>query len=149
MEPAMPTRLDAVGPDLLGVKLRLSGQVLSYDAATGLVMLWSRDVAVLVDVSNCVSAWTGWSKERLVTVITAGYLERAPVGARCPWRVCPRLKWFAAGRCARPCAPEALSPPGAENGREGGFACALCGGAPRRGGGCVERRVRGTAVAEI
>ncbi|KAJ7783310.1 hypothetical protein B0H16DRAFT_1496283 [Mycena metata] len=84
MEPAMPTRLDAVGPDLLGVKLRLSGQVLSYDATTGLVLLWARDVAVLVDVSNCVSAWTGWSKEHLAAVITAGYLERAPADVRVP-----------------------------------------------------------------
>ncbi|KAJ7188106.1 hypothetical protein C8R46DRAFT_1241846, partial [Mycena filopes] len=84
MEPAIPTRLEAVGSDLLGVKLRLTAQVLSYDPSTGLALLWSRDVAVLVDVSNCVSAWAGWVNERLCTVTAAGYLERAPADLRAP-----------------------------------------------------------------
>ncbi|KAJ7924943.1 hypothetical protein B0H13DRAFT_1976826, partial [Mycena leptocephala] len=84
MDSGTPTRLDAVAADKLGKKLRLTGQVLAYDAQTGMVVLRVRDVAVLVDASNCVSAWTGWLRERLGTVSAVGYLERAPANLRVP-----------------------------------------------------------------
>lgn len=105
MDEGVPTRLDHVAADKLGQKLRLTGQcvlsvgfcagaihrelhrVLAYDAYTGVVFLRTGDVGVLVDASNCVSAWTGWLKERLCTVQAVGYLERALVGLRYPWTV--------------------------------------------------------------
>ncbi|KAJ6594030.1 hypothetical protein B0H19DRAFT_1093415 [Mycena capillaripes] len=84
MEECVPTRLDAVAADKLGQKLRLTGQVLAYDAYTGVVLLRAGDVGVLVDASNCVSAWTRWLKERLCMVLAIGYLERAPSNLRVP-----------------------------------------------------------------
>jgi hypothetical protein len=63
--------------------------VLAYDAETGVVLLWARDVAVLVDASNCVSAWAvaEWLKERLCTVEVVGYLEHAPVRVLCVYNM--------------------------------------------------------------
>ncbi|KAJ7346756.1 hypothetical protein DFH08DRAFT_869222 [Mycena albidolilacea] len=86
MENGVPTRLDTVTADKVGRKLRLAGQVLAYDAETGVVLLWARDVAALVDASNCVSAWgvAEWLKERLCTVEVVGYLEHAPADLRVP-----------------------------------------------------------------
>ncbi|KAJ6500022.1 hypothetical protein C8R47DRAFT_1110116 [Mycena vitilis] len=84
MEHGTPTRLDAVGADKLGTKLRLTGQVLAYDASSGVVLLRARDVGVLMDARNCVNAWTGWLKERLCMVAAVGYLERAPPDLRVP-----------------------------------------------------------------
>ncbi|KAJ7178402.1 hypothetical protein C8R43DRAFT_1117793 [Mycena crocata] len=85
MDPTLRTRLDAVEDGLLGRKLRVAGQVLAYDAYTGLVLLRERDVAVLVDVSNCISAWSReWVGEHLCTVTAVGYLERAPPAVAIP-----------------------------------------------------------------
>ncbi|KAJ7703067.1 hypothetical protein B0H17DRAFT_1326915 [Mycena rosella] len=85
MDPAMHTRLDAVTEDLLGMKLRVAGQVLAYDAYTGLALLRDRDAAVVVDVALCVSAWASeWVGEHLCTVTAVGYLERAPAGIGIP-----------------------------------------------------------------
>ncbi|KAJ7497424.1 hypothetical protein FB451DRAFT_1211422 [Mycena latifolia] len=85
MDPALLTRLDALGEDLLGRKVRVAGQVLAYDAYTGLVLLRDRDAAVVVDVALCVSAWAAdWVGEHLCTVTVLGYLERAPAGMRVP-----------------------------------------------------------------
>ncbi|KAJ7251560.1 hypothetical protein B0H12DRAFT_1119590 [Mycena haematopus] len=84
MESGVPTRLDAVTADKLGTKLRLAGQVLGFDAQTGVMLLWVRDVAVLVDASNCVNPWTEWAKERLCTIEAVGYLEHAPTDLRVP-----------------------------------------------------------------
>ncbi|KAJ6499171.1 hypothetical protein C8R45DRAFT_981409 [Mycena sanguinolenta] len=84
MENGVPTRLDAVAADKLGTKLRLAGQLLAFDAQTEVILLWERDVAVLVDASNCVSPWTQWVKERLCTIQVVGYLEHAPADLRVP-----------------------------------------------------------------
>ncbi|KAJ6587049.1 hypothetical protein DFH09DRAFT_1308114 [Mycena vulgaris] len=88
MDPALLTRIDAVAENLVGMKLRVAGQVLAYDAYTGLAVLRDRDAAVVVDVALCVSAWASeWVGERLCTVTAVGYLERAPAsegGMRVP-----------------------------------------------------------------
>ncbi|KAJ7091259.1 hypothetical protein C8R44DRAFT_417154 [Mycena epipterygia] len=86
MDPAIPTLLEDIGPDLLGKKLRVAGQALAYDAHTGLALLRSRNVAVMLDATQCVSAWAGrdWVGEHLCTVTAVGYLERAPTGLRVP-----------------------------------------------------------------
>ncbi|KAJ7780533.1 hypothetical protein DFH07DRAFT_765072 [Mycena maculata] len=87
MEVAIPTRIDGVDAGLLGAKLRVAGQVLAYDARTGLALLRSGSggAGLLVDVAHCVSSWSKtWLGERLCSVIAVGYLERAPDGTVVP-----------------------------------------------------------------
>jgi hypothetical protein len=83
-------------------------RVLAYDAQTGMVVLRVRDVAVLVDASNCVSAWTGWLRERLGTVSAVGYLERAPVRLPFMWIVFFTTDSLSVGEPACSCAARAL-----------------------------------------
>ncbi|KAJ7287779.1 hypothetical protein C8J57DRAFT_1284891 [Mycena rebaudengoi] len=73
MDPAIPTRLHSVDEALVGKKLRLAGQVLAYDASTGLALLRERERAVVVDVALCVPG--AWTAEALGTVTAVGHLE--------------------------------------------------------------------------
>ncbi|KAJ7217922.1 hypothetical protein GGX14DRAFT_318098, partial [Mycena pura] len=88
MDPAIPTRIDAIADGFVGMKLRVAGQVLAYDAYTGLVILRARGAAVALDVADCVSAWPArdreWLGEHLCTVTAVAYLERAPPELRVP-----------------------------------------------------------------
>ncbi|KAJ7446191.1 hypothetical protein B0H11DRAFT_2085478 [Mycena galericulata] len=85
MDAGIHTRIEAVGEELLGKKLRVAGQVLAYDAYTGLAVLRAGDAAVVVDVTDCVSEWSKtWLQERFCTVTALGYLERAATGTRLP-----------------------------------------------------------------
>ncbi|KAF8210408.1 hypothetical protein K438DRAFT_1809639 [Mycena galopus ATCC 62051] len=71
-------------PMSLWKEIHGGNRVLAYDAQTGVVLLWARDVAVLVDASNCVNGWTQWVKERLCMVEAVGYLEHAPPDLHVP-----------------------------------------------------------------
>ncbi|KAJ6625507.1 hypothetical protein B0H10DRAFT_613158 [Mycena sp. CBHHK59/15] len=89
MDPAIRTRLEDVKEDLLGMKLRVAGQILSYDAYTGMALLRDRDVVVIMDVSLCVGrSSTVWVREHLCAVTAIGYLERLSTALTVP--VLPR-----------------------------------------------------------
>ncbi|KAJ3487815.1 hypothetical protein NLJ89_g11678 [Agrocybe chaxingu] len=78
---AARTLLSRITKDLNGQKLRVAGRVLTYDVATGLIILIDDEHALLVDVSLALDSQSReWVPERLSTIIVIGDLERTDVG---------------------------------------------------------------------
>ncbi|KAF8967885.1 hypothetical protein BDZ97DRAFT_1655840 [Flammula alnicola] len=66
---------------LEGQKLRVAGRVLSYDVATGLIVLIDGGHGLLVDVCLSLDGQSrSWATERLSTIMAIGHLERSTVG---------------------------------------------------------------------
>ncbi|CAA7259066.1 unnamed protein product [Cyclocybe aegerita] len=74
---AARTRLCRITKDLKGQKVRVAGRVLTYDVATGLIILIDEEHALLVDVSLALDSQSReWVPERLSTIMVIGDLER-------------------------------------------------------------------------
>ncbi|KII92841.1 hypothetical protein PLICRDRAFT_103041 [Plicaturopsis crispa FD-325 SS-3] len=87
-DPAVPTRLLTIqahsADAFLRRKLRVAGRMLSYDAQTGLALLCDRDIALLVDVSDCLDPYARgssgrWIREAKSNIVVVGYLESTMV----------------------------------------------------------------------